>query len=211
MIEEMFAVFKEMAARSTDYKLEKNPEEPSDERSQRSTMKKGGTRRKTKTFGCAITWQQKEGRKSGRTLGETLPWLSAGRRRRKRRRDQEMESQEKGRSISGWQMRKAKRRKFESWRRREFEARSSVKSVKKKLKIRRTLKSESAEHDSILDNDLWIIAVWLFRLCCVVIHLDAVRQTDLNAFSSSSFPLSLESVWRSFGEPLHVNPTPFRI
>ena len=48
MIEEMFAVLKEMAARSTDHKLEKNPEEPSDERSQRSTMKKGGTRRKTK-------------------------------------------------------------------------------------------------------------------------------------------------------------------
>ena len=40
MIEEMFAVLKEMAARSTDHKLEKNLEEQSDERSQRSTMKK---------------------------------------------------------------------------------------------------------------------------------------------------------------------------
>ena len=40
MIEEMFAVLKEMAARSTDHKLEKNPEEQNDERSQKVRWKK---------------------------------------------------------------------------------------------------------------------------------------------------------------------------
>ena len=101
MIEEMFAVLKEMAARSTDHKPGKESWRTKRWEIAKKYDEKGGTRRKTKKFGCAITWQQKEGRKSGRTLGETLPWLSVGRRGRKRRRDQE-ERKPRERKIIFW-------------------------------------------------------------------------------------------------------------
>ena len=61
---------------------------------------------------------------------------------------------------------------------------SSVnKERKKKLKLRRKLKAESADHKSMSDTDLSTAVVWLLHVF-VVIHLDAGRLTDLNALSS---------------------------
>ena len=48
----------------------------------------------------------------------------------------------------------AKSRRFVNVRRREAEARGDANSVKKEVKIRRKLKAESAEHESMSDTDL---------------------------------------------------------
>ena len=63
---------------------------------------------------------------------------------------------------------------------------SSVrKKEEKEIKIRRKMKAESADPDSVDEADLEIV-LWFDSFVFVVIHLDAGRKTDLNVLSSSS-------------------------